>query len=632
MKKKRTHEEFVELVRIEGYDEYEVLSQYKNAHEKVMLLHKTCNRNYTTSPNNFIRGSRCPECQKENRKLTQNEFEKNVKKLYEGEYTVVGDYAGRRTKVQLKHNVCNTVWNVLPDSFLQGSGCPTCARARTGKAVSERLKHSHHDFIEKLFEIVGNEYSALSTYTLSKQKVKMKHNLCGYEWEVVPNNFLNTGTRCPKCALESKTKSHHEFKEEIYELVKEEYSLVTKYINSNIKVSMKHNDCGYIWEVAPYSFLLGSRCPKCSLKNRIMESKKKQDVIFKNKINEEFILVSKYIDARTKVTLKHSRCGYEWEIYPSSINNDNVCPKCFQLSRLKNIEREGKVYKIDKNLTQSHSEFFQKLARIKSYEYVPLEEYINSSIKILFKHRKCGHKWYTTPSTILQSNCPKCARDNQKSKMTKTQDEFVKEIYKLVGDEYVVTGTYTKSMEKVKLKHVHCGYEWRVKPHDFITNGSRCPKCRESKGEKLVSKILNNMNIDYMIQKRFLDCRDKLPLPFDFIISDKILVEYDGELHFKKSNYYGGGKGLFNRIKKDKIKNNYCIENNIPLIRIPYWEFDNIGYILDNVLHHFNIKKLEDENTYNQEIVKQYLVDSNWNHEIYISWQHKENFSKLQVS
>ena len=37
---------------------------------------------------------------------------------------------------------------------------------------------------------------------------------------------------------------------------------------------------------------------------------------------------------------------------------------------------------------------------------------------------------------------------------------------------------------------------------------------------------------------------------------------------------------LMNLRRKDKIKTNYCYEYNIKLIRIPYWEFNNIEKIL----------------------------------------------------
>ena len=91
----------------------------------------------------------------------------------------------------------------------------------------------------------------------------------------------------------------------------------------------------------------------------------------------------------------------------------------------------------------------------------------------------------------------------------------------------------------------------------------------------------------YKTEKRFVDCRNKLPLSFDFqIYIDEglfyILLEYDGRQHFKEAD--GFWECLEKVQKKDKIKDEWCKENNIELIRIPYWEHDNIETILDKRL------------------------------------------------
>lgn len=72
----------------------------------------------------------------------------------------------------------------------------------------------------------------------------------------------------------------------------------------------------------------------------------------------------------------------------------------------------------------------------------------------------------------------------------------------------------------------------------------------------------------------------------------KYLIEYDGRHHFEPVDF--GNKGskksleFYNDIKrKDAIKNKYCHKNNIPLFRIPYWEYekDNIKEILDEIIN-----------------------------------------------
>ena len=74
-------------------------------------------------------------------------------------------------------------------------------------------------------------------------------------------------------------------------------------------------------------------------------------------------------------------------------------------------------------------------------------------------------------------------------------------------------------------------------------------------------------------------------MPFDFYLPDyNTCIEYDGELHYKAVDYFGGDDALGNTKCRDEIKTQYCKENNIKLIRIPYWEFDNIEEILNREL------------------------------------------------
>ena len=86
-------------------------------------------------------------------------------------------------------------------------------------------------------------------------------------------------------------------------------------------------------------------------------------------------------------------------------------------------------------------------------------------------------------------------------------------------------------------------------------------------------------------------------MPFDFAIldeNDKVLclIEYDGEGHFNpvtimKMPYKEADNAFKNTVKHDMIKDLYCKENNIPLIRIPYWEKEDENleyYLFDNLV------------------------------------------------
>lgn len=132
------------------------------------------------------------------------------------------------------------------------------------------------------------------------------------------------------------------------------------------------------------------------------------------------------------------------------------------------------------------------------------------------------------------------------------------------------------------MKHNKCGNKWWVQPTNLLSYQS-CVFCSpRSRGEDKISEILNKNGINYEREKRFEGCKGKKKLPFDFYLNDfNILIEYDGIQHFKASF----NEKEFKNIKiNDKIKNKFCEDNNIKLIRIPYWDFDNIETILESVI------------------------------------------------
>lgn len=132
-----------------------------------------------------------------------------------------------------------------------------------------------------------------------------------------------------------------------------------------------------------------------------------------------------------------------------------------------------------------------------------------------------------------------------------------------------------------------CGYIG-VKSSKNI-NRTGCPSCNtNSKGEKEIAKWLKDNRIKHKTQFKIEECRNIKPLPFDFALFNGrkliYLIEYDGIQHFKPSERFGGEEGFIKRKMHDNIKNEYCKSRNINLIRIPYWEFDNIDSILEKII------------------------------------------------
>lgn len=129
-------------------------------------------------------------------------------------------------------------------------------------------KMTNDQFLNEVYNLVGNEYTVLSKYDGIDTKVEFKHNKCGSKFNMTPYCFLRLGHRCHKCAIAIRNRKHNRTDKEFRELVKQdgfgEYVPLEKYVNSTTKIKMKHLVCGKEYYVLPYKFLDGRRCPYCN--------------------------------------------------------------------------------------------------------------------------------------------------------------------------------------------------------------------------------------------------------------------------------------------------------------------------------------------------------------------------------
>lgn len=113
-----------------------------------------------------------------------------------------------------------------------------------------------------------------------------------------------------------------------------------------------------------------------------------------------------------------------------------------------------------------------------------------------------------------------------------------------------------------------------------------CGCAAYSSGEIQIEEILNKKNIKYFSQYIFKECKNINPLPFDFYLPDyNCCIEYDGKQHFKPIKTWGGEERFKVQQKRDSIKNQYCQNNGLYLIRIPYIDHDilNEEYIMERL-------------------------------------------------
>lgn len=107
---------------------------------------------------------------------------------------------------------------------------------------------------------------------------------------------------------------------------------------------------------------------------------------------------------------------------------------------------------------------------------------------------------------------------------------------------------------------------------------------KESKGEAEISKVLMNLNIHFIKEYKFDDCRNVKALPFDFFLPQwNLLIEFDGEHHFRYKGFWNSGRTTLEITQKnDRIKNRFCKKNGLKLIRIPFNMVEKIERIINS--------------------------------------------------
>lgn len=138
-----------------------------------------------------------------------------------------------------------------------------------------------------------------------------------------------------------------------------------------------------------------------------------------------------------------------------------------------------------------------------------------------------------------------------------------------------------------------CGNETIVKTINLQSGDTQSCGCLVSAGENRIEFNLKQLNIEYKKEYPFigLNTENGYPMRFDFAIFKnnnlRCLIEYQGIGHYEEGDWL---LNLKIRKERDEKKRKYCEENNIPLIEVPYWDFDKINenYIKERLDEYIN--------------------------------------------
>jgi hypothetical protein len=233
------------------------------------------------------------------------------------------------------------------------------------------------------------------------------------------------------------------------------------------------------------------------------------------------------------------------------------------------------------------------------FHLLPNQAYTGAFDKLKFECFNCPKKreyFETRPGSIGNGrNCSPC------DAFYLSEYNNLNVVYPEVAKEWDYEKNYPIRPENI-FAHTEKKFWWKCSVCDssYLSSVSKrtgddargCPFCVESRLEQRIKRFLDANNIFYIFQKRFDECRDVNPLPFDFFIENyNILCEAQGKQHYKPIKFFGGVDSFNIRIKHDQMKRGFCKIKNIKLIEIPYWDFNNIEFILSREL---NLLSLEE--------------------------------------
>jgi very-short-patch-repair endonuclease/ribosomal protein S27AE len=299
-------------------------------------------------------------------------------------------------------------------------------------------------------------------------------------------------------------------------------------------------------------------------KKPLKEHIEKCNLIHNYKYNYDLITEHNYINNTTKITIICPEHG-EFKQSMASHKQGSGCPKC---GRNKKCSSEKSVI-----------ENFKKIHHDK-YDYSKVN-YKSSWVKITIICPEHGEFKQTPSAHKRGSGCPKCAGK-------KISTEHYEELSIKHNNKYKYTNLDKGIITIICPEHGE--FKQLLLNHK---NGSSCPKCSKentiSKGETKILKYLEKNNISFKTEYKLFD-----NYRFDFYLEDyNLVIEYDGELHYIVPDKWGGKETLLKTKERDEIKNQYCKDNNIYLLRIPYWEFNNIEKLIQEKIEYIYIKGIK---------------------------------------
>ncbi|MCA6068324.1 endonuclease domain-containing protein [Chryseobacterium sp. RG1] len=283
----------------------------------------------------------------------------------------------------------------------------------------------------------------------------------------------------------------------------------------------------------------------------------------------------------------HNCEPFEQDIQDARIlRRSKKCPEC--LSIIQSGNNRIPVSELNTRIKSSKNSVIRDKQIVIRYED---HLHNDKNSMVLVKCNLFGHHRKPYPQTAVSIGknniCPECAKTREYKK--KAGENLIEKINNILiekNSSFSFFGSIDRNDKSIifyELICKNCGCsEWE---REKYVSSVKCKVCypNDTIGESRVIKYLNFLKLTFKKQKKFPGMKNEKELKCDFFIPKlNLIIEFDGHQHYYPVDYFKGFKSFKKTIKCDWIKNRYALKNRINILRIPFYEYENIEKLIDD--------------------------------------------------
>lgn len=355
---------------------------------------------------------------------------------------------------------------------------------------------------------------------------------------------------------------------------KYDYSMVTEYVNSTTPVTIICKTCGRPFPQTPKSHLIGHGCIYCANNTQLTTEEfiRRAKEVWGDRYTYE---KSVYTTIKAKIIVTCPIHG-DFSTIAYDFLKGHGCSDCgIDIIKQKRRKKQEDFIADCKAVHGDRYDYSQTIYRGK-----------RQKVTIICREHGPFEQWPT--NHLNGEGCKWCKRDMQKDLFSMGCEEFISKARAVHGDKYDYSQVvYINNKTNVTVICPEHG-PFEVMPQDHIQKKNGCPKCQTSKGETVIHVWLDAHGIKHdwhkPIRTPMAIGKRKKFVPDFYIESANLMIEYNGEQHYRSKKEWGGEKQLQWQQARDAALREYCQQEGIRLLEIPYTDFDRIEQILEQEL------------------------------------------------